>query len=516
MIAHLAGRTLGWYARRRRRQLERIWRDPVAVQEATLLRLTPAARDTEFGLAHGFDGVRSVSEYQARVPVRDYRAFARTFDRVQAGEDDVMWPGPPARPARTAGTGRPAKLVPLTPAACRSHAKGCRDSLLMAVERVGARVLLDGPALLIAGDRPAAGGVGGLLDILRESLPPGTRGRGCVPPIGPATADWEVQLDRLAAHAAARDLRLIAGVPAWLTMFFERVARQRPHRARRDLADCWPDLRVIVHGGQGLAPYAGLLEEWLGRQMERIEVYPSCEAFVAVQTEPRGGLTLMLDYDVFYEFVPLDDIDSDTPRRHTVADVELHRPYGVVMTTPGLWSYRLGDAVRFTHRDPLRLAVIGGIDQHVDVAGESVTVEELEGALLAACRRTHADVFEFTVAPCDAATGSPAGHEWLIEFRTPPQEPQEFTRILDESLARVNAAYRARRADRLSLDPPLVTVLGPGTFLAWLRAAGPLGPGRKVPRARNDRTVADAIGSADARSFTQTSRAGNVYATGRA
>jgi len=310
-------------------------------------------------------------------------------------------------------------------------------------------------------------------------------------------------------------------------MFFERVARRLETIGRpvSELGRCWPELRALIHGGIGFAPYAGVFDEWLGRRLERVEVYPAAEAFVAVQTERTGGLTLMLDYDVFYEFVPVEDLGRGRPRRHAVADVELNRHYAVFVTTSaGLWSYALGDTVRFTHREPLRLVVTGRTRHALDAFGERVIAEEMERALLAACRRTEAEVVEYVVAPRFPGAGEArGGHEWLIEFRTPPREPEEFGRILDETLSVLNADYRAKRREDVALLAPRVTALPGGAFLRWMRAAGKLGDPHKVPRLTSTRAMAEALLAAAGGGWplpshagaAEPSRNGHVAATGR-
>jgi hypothetical protein len=263
----------------------------------------------------------------------------------------------------------------------------------------------------------------------------------------------------------------------------------------RDLSECWPNLSVLIHGGVGFAPYAGIIEDWIGRRLERIEVYPAAEAFVGVETEAIGGMTLMLDHGVFFEFVPVEDLPSARPRRHTVADVELGRTYAVVVSTAaGLWSYVLGDTVTFTRREPLRFRISGRTLHYANISGENVSIEQVERALVGACRRTEADVVEFTVAPCHScAEDSRPGHEWLVEFRNPPTEPDDFARILDETLSALNGEYRNRRGGRVGMAPPRVTVLPSGSFYRWMRECGKLGDCHKVPRVTNDRVLAEAL-----------------------
>jgi hypothetical protein len=444
-----------------------------------------------------------VADYQARVPLREYRDFKPFWQRSLAGESHITWPGRPVLWAKTSGTTGGDKLIPVTREAFRSHRKGGRDALLEAVDRVGAERLLGGPLLMLGGStncRTAGEGceVGDLSGLVVRRLPPGIRGRYSPGAEVAGIAGWDERVEAAARVAGAQDIRLVSGMPSWLVVFFERLARQRRETGRplQDLGECWPGLRVLIHGGVAYGPYARVIDQWIGRPLERIEVYPASEAFVALETERDGsGLTPLLDHDVFYEFVPVEDLASERPRRHTVADVGLDRAYAVVVTTAaGLWSYLLGDTVRFTRRDPLRLVITGRTRHYVNAFGENVIVEEVEHALEAACRRAGAEAAEFTVAPRyptrDDARG---GHEWLVEFRRPPDAPAAFARALDEALADLNADYRTKRAGDVGMVAPVVTALPRETFLRWLRAAGKLGDQHKVPRVMNDRAVADAV-----------------------
>jgi hypothetical protein len=393
-------------------------------------------------------------------------------------------------------------MIPVTAEAFASHRKGGWDALLLACARVGARHLMDGPMLFLGGstalkETGAGSRVGDLSGLVVRRLPPGLRGHYSPGPEIGAIPDWERRIELVADLAAGQDLRLISGMPSWMVILFERVARQRQAAGApvRDLAQCWPNLRVLIHGGVAFAPYTGVIEEWMGRRLDRIEVYPASEGFVGVQTEPSGGLTLMLDYGIFYELVPVEDVGSTHPRRHTVADVELHRPYAVVMSTPGgLWSYLLGDTVRFVARDPLRLIITGRTRHYVNAFGENVIVEEVERALTGACRRTEAEMVEFTVAPRYPSAEEPrGGHEWLVEFRIPPREPEDFARVLDETLITLNTDYRTKRTGSVGMVPPRVTALPPGTFYRWMRESGKLGDQHKVPRVTNDRVIAEGL-----------------------
>jgi hypothetical protein len=503
VIGALAGAAIDWCASRRRRRLEAVWRDPAGVQERALRRLITTARDTEFGLAHGFRGIRSVVEYQAQVPVRGYGELRPWLQRAAAGEESIVWPGHCEDWVKTSGTTAGDKVIPVTPEAFAAHQKGGWDALLRAATLAGGgRTLIEGPMLFLGGStvrRPLGAGthVGDLSGLVASRLPRAFRSHYSPGAACAAIPDWEERLDAIAALASTQDVRLLSGMPSWLVILFERVARHAEAGGRRlrGLGQLWPHLRVLIHGGVAFAPYADVFEEWLGPRLPRVEVYPASEGFVGVQTESTGGLSLMLDYGIFYEFVPVEDLDAPTPRRHTVADLELGRPYAVVMSTPaGLWSYLLGDTVRFTARDPLRLVITGRTRHYVNAFGENVIVGEVERALVRACRRTEAEVVEFTVAPRWPSAAEPrGGHEWLVEFRVPPTEPEDFTRILDEALATLNTDYRTKRGGSVGMVAPIVSALPPGTFHRWMRAAGRLGDQHKVARVTNDRRMADAL-----------------------
>lgn len=500
MIDRAAAWILDRYASHRRGVWERLTRDAIAVQEQTLLSLVRRARRTAFGREHGFDAVCSIAGYQARVPLREYLDFKPKLERALEGDFDGLWPGRPTYWVKTSGTTAGDKVLPVTSEAFASHRRGGWDALTMAAERVGARRLLGGPMLFLGGCTAltpiGAGGLcGDLSGLVARRLPPVLRGRYSPGPHLSAIPDWEARITAIAERVAGEDLRLLSGMPSWLLILFERVRRLEPG-APGALGERWPNLGVFVHGGVSFAPYHDVFEQAIGRRLERVEVYPASEGFVALQTERTGGLTLMLDYGIFYEFVPVEDLGaSRPPRRHTVADVALERPYAVVLTTPaGLWSYVLGDVVRFTAREPLRLEIIGRTRHFVNAFGENVIVEEVERALVEACRRTQAEVVEFTVAPRYAiATEARGHHDWLVEFATPPASRATFVRVLDETLKQLNTDYRTKRTGDVGMMAPRLLSLPRGTFYAWMRSRGKLGGQNKVPRVTNTRTIADGL-----------------------
>jgi GH3 auxin-responsive promoter len=502
MIARAAGALLERGASHRRRALERLGRRAAEVQEATLRRLVARARRTEFGRAHDFDSIRSADDYQRQVPLRQYLDFRPLWARAIHGQADVTWPGRPRHWVKTSGTTAGEKYIPVTTEALASHRRGGWDALLLAAERAGGAHLLGGPMLFLGGSTAleALGEgceAGDLSGLVVRRLPPGIRSRYSPGPAIAAIPDWEERITAAALQARNQDLRLLCGMPSWILILFARVGRaaQIAGRAVRDLRECWPNLRVLVHGGVSFAPYGRIFEECMGVALDRVEVYPASEGFVAVQTEPTGGLTLMVDYGIFYEFIPVEDLGRDRPRRHTVADVQTGRAYAIALTTPaGLWSYLLGDTVRVTARDPLRLEITGRTRHFVNAFGENVIVEEVERAIVEACRLTDAQVTEFTVAPCyPSPEDARGGHDWLVEFRVPPRAPEEFVDVLDRTLAGLNADYRTKRRGDIGMRPPRLLRLPAGTFYGWMGSVGKLGDQHKVPRVTNDRALAERL-----------------------
>lgn len=502
MVTRTAGSLLNWYARQRRQAWERASRRAADVQERTLLRMVSRARETVFGQRYGFAQIRSVADYQARVPIGTYLDFDPLLERAAAWAEDVTWPGRARFWVKTSGTTAGDKHIPVTPEAFASHRKGGWDAFLLAAERVGAADLLAGPMLFLGGSTTlAAYGkdclLGDLSGLVVRRLPPVIRSRYSPGPDLAAIGDWEQRIAAIARLAARQDLRLLSGMPSWVTILFDRVAaaRRESGRAVRDMGECWPNLRVFIHGGVAFDPYRPVFEEWVGRPLSRIEVYPASEGFVAVQTEPRGGLSLMLDYGIFYEFVPVEDLGTSSPRRHTAADVEIGRNYALALSSPaGLWSYLLGDTVRFVARDPLRLVIIGRTRHFVNAFGENVIVEEVERALIEACRATRAEVVEFTVAPrYPTQAEARGGHDWTIEFRRQPNDLGTFGAALDRRLQELNADYHTKRRGGVGMLPPRIIPVSAGTFYRWMRQQGKLGDQHKVPRVMNDRLVADGL-----------------------
>ena len=492
-------RPLAGLAARRLRQMEAVWRDPGPVQEHALRALVARARDTVWGRAHGFRDVRRAADFQRRVPLTTYLDLRPLVERAIRGERDVLWPGRPAEYCKTSGTTAGDKYIPVTPEAFRAHRRGGLDALLLAAHRVGAK-RLDGPMLFLGGGTRTErlgtrAEVGDLSGLAARRLPAWIRSRYAPGPDIAAIPDWERRLAATAERARHQDLRLISGMPSWMLVLFERI-RALAREPDLSLGHLWPSLAVFIHGGVRMEPYRSVVQAALGRPIDYLEVYPASEGFVAIQVAAGDpGLTLMLDYGIFYEFVPVADLGSGSPRRLTIGEVRIGEPYAIVLSTPaGLWSYLLGDTVRFVSLDPPQLVITGRTGHFVNAFGENVIVEEVERAAAAACASTHAELVEFTVAPVyPRGPGYPARHEWAIEFRAPPGNLESFARAVDDTLQALNTDYRTKRAQDVGMALPCIRAVPPGSFHRWLAARNKLGDQHKVPRASNQRDVIEAV-----------------------
>jgi hypothetical protein len=495
---------IGVFARARMAQIRRLYRDPARVQGDTLKRLLRAARETEWGQKYGYASIENVRTYQARVPLSAYLDFRPIWDGYFSGRTDLTWRGRPRYFAKTSGTTAGDKYIPLSEEAVASHQRAGVDCLVFAIHSSGRRDLLDGRLFFLGGStslehRGFGIRVGDLSGVMSQQIPFPFRGRYLPGPKVALIDDWEHKIAAMARQAIDQDVRLIAGMPSWMIVLLTKLLDEHERRFswRPDsLAEVWPNLQLYIHGGVDFRPYRSFVEELIGRPLDLLEVYPASEGFLAIQDRgPGEGMLLMLDYGIFYEFVPLSELAAAEPRRLTVAEIEVDVPYAVYLTSnSGLWSYALGDVVKFVTRDPPRLLIVGRTSQWVNAFGENVIVEEVEGAIADACRKTCAEIVDFTVAPVYASVETPLPrHQWAIEFRRHPAQISLFALHLDDHLQACNTDYRTHRRRDVAMAAPLITTVEPDTFHEWLRDRRKLGGQHKVPRASNTREIIDEV-----------------------
>ena len=489
-------------------RLARIRQQPHEAQAHLLRRLLRRAQGTEWGRRFGFKEKMTPADFARRVPVSTYEQLYPELEKVLRGQPDVLWPGRPQWFAKSSGTTNArSKFIPVTAEALHEcHYRAGRDMLALSTHFYPQERLLAGKTLSLGGAhttnpfRPQepASRVGDVSAVIMAQLP-GWADQLRTPPLRLALLDeWEEKIERIAAYVLRQDVRTLAGVPTWMVVLLRRVVALA---GADDITQVWPQLRLFLHGAVAFGPYRELFNQLIpGARMRYLEIYSASEGYFAIQDQPDSeDLLLLLDHGIYYEFLPADQWASADPRPVPLAEVELHRPYALVISTnAGLWRYVVGDTVRFTSRAPYRVRITGRTKHFLNAFGEEVVIENAEAAVAAASRATRTAVRDFTAAPVWFAvdsTASRGGHEWVVEFAPGPVGPDlvRFGAVLDATLCELNSDYAAKRHRSLALAPPRLRAVPAGTFDAWLAGQGKLGGQHKVPRLLNSREVLEAV-----------------------
>lgn len=502
----LARSALKWIGPLQR--IEAFREDPVGTQRTLLRSLLTRAASTEWGQRFRFSEIAEaddvVAAYQERVPLHTYDDIRGDVERIRAGAADVMWPGTVRNFAVSSGTVSEGKVIPIsneTIESNRSFSIGAGVNYLK--ESLDPR-FLGGTHLTLPGrveEDPNYPGTmaGEISGILAENAPGFFRNLfQAVPNDITFLPSWEEKLEAVARWTVDQDVRLLVMVPTWALNLFDQVIElhnERNNDTATTVGEVWPNLQVYISGGVALRSYRDLIEEKIGHDVDFVETYGASEGFFSFQDKlDDPSMLLHLDNGVFYEFVPFDEEDAESPSRHTIAEVESGVRYSMYVTScSGLWSYKVGDVVRFTQTFPHKITVAGRTSEMIDKYGEAIYGDEARAALQSACEATGAHVSDYHIAPRESTNGDQPGHEWLIEFEKAPSDLDAFQRTLDEYLCDVNRHYFIRR-DGDAMDGPQVSVLPEGAFYDWLKATKDDISGQtKVPRMSASRDVADGI-----------------------
>jgi hypothetical protein len=501
------GRSFLAYSRWRMREIGRWMNDPAAAQERLLLSLARTASQTAFGRDHDFGGVRSVEDFQRRVPLVPFGDREPYWQRLRAGEPDVVWPGRIPLYAITSGSTGTPKLVPVSRDGLRGFLRAGRDILSHYFAATGDAEHFQGQFLYLGGSRELApdesgATLGDLSGIVADETPWIYRPFRLPSQSAHAIADWDAKLEAVALEAFDADVRAVSGIPSWLLALFERVlALRRAAGLPADtMADAWPNLSLVVPGGVSFEPYRALFRDLIGKPFHALEVYVCSEGFLAIQDRlDSRDLLLRMDAGVFHEFVPVEELGTERPVRHWAATVETGVEYALALTTAsGVWGCYLGDTVRFESVRPHRIRFAGRTEQFVNAFGEHLRVAEIDAALVAACAATNASAVECHVAPLyPSAESRLRGHEWFVEFERPPNDEREFIRVLDAALRACNVDYDEHRRGGADLAAPRLVKVARGSFRAAMQREGRSGGQHKVPRTRNDRSFVRSLAGAD-------------------
>lgn len=456
---------------------------------------------TEYGRQHKFSQIQSLADFKKKVPINDYEALKPFIDRMMQGEENVLWNTPVTWFAKSSGTtSDKSKFIPVSEESLKdNHYKASKDVLSFYYATHPDSDLLTGKALVIGGshqinhlnDEIHYGDLSAV--VLQNSPFWGHWLR--TPDLSIALMDeWEEKIERLAQSTIIENVTSIAGVPTWLIVLLKRILEITGKKA---IIEVWPNLELYLHGGVSFVPYRHQIEKLIGTPINYLEMYNASEGFFAAQDDMSAeGMLLMCDHGIFYEFLPVEEWEKETPQTIQLDEVEVGKNYAPVITTNGgLWRYLLGDTIQFTSVRPYRVKVSGRIKHYINAFGEEVIVDNSDKAVAIASQCTGAVVKDYTAAPVYFSQESNGAHEWLIEFDHSPQSMQQFTEELDKALKSINSDYEAKRHKDIALRLPFVQTVPKNTFNNWLASKGKLGGQHKVPRLSNDRTTLEEIKS---------------------
>jgi hypothetical protein len=482
----------------RLRKIQLYASSPGYVQEEVLFDLIDSAEETLWGRSHGYKDIHSVKVFQERVPVCTYEDIEPFITRIRAGEPNLLWPGKISWFAKSSGTtGSKSKFIPVTREMLwRNHYRGGRDTSAIYLDRNPSTQVFRGKMLVLGGSlvkNDANLIEGDISAIMLKNIP-------IVVDMFRAPSrdiilmkEWEAKLEAIINNTIHEDITCLSGAPAWVLTLLKKVLEKT---GKTSLLDVWPNLELFIHGGISFDPYREQYKQLIpSPKMKYMEAYNASEGFFAIQDDlSDSSMLLMLDYQTFYEFMPLEEIGKPFPKTYTIEEVELGKNYALIISnSSGLWRYLIGDTVTFTSKYPYKIKITGRTKYFINAFGEELIADNAEKALSKACTETGALVKEYTVAPVFMSCKSKGSHQWLIEFEKQPDNVEEFAELLDKNLQSINSDYEAKRYKNLTMSRLEITPVKQGVFYEWLKQKGKLGGQNKVPRLQNDRKLVEEI-----------------------
>ncbi|PQJ20411.1 MULTISPECIES: GH3 auxin-responsive promoter family protein [Nonlabens] len=484
---------VSWFLKKRIHDMELFIKHPQELQDNVLQDLIYFARNTEYGKKYGFKDIKSYKDFAAIMPVVEYSDVQADIERCKSGENNIFWPTDIKWFAMSSGTtSARSKFIPVSQESLEDcHYAAAKDLLCMYLNNNPESKLFTGKGLRLGGskklDKKAGTAAGDLSSILIDNMPfwadySSTPGNETA-----LLADWETKLPAIVNETIKERVTSLAGVPSWMMVLLNKVLETT---GKDNILQVWPDMEVFFHGGVSFDPYIEEYRKLLpSDRVKYYEIYNASEGFFAIQDKNDSKeLLLMLDYGIFYEFIPMDNYGTPDEEIIPLNQVELGKNYAVIITTnAGLWRYKIGDTVRFTSTSPYRIKVTGRTKHHINVFGEELIIENAEEALKNTMISVPCAIKEYTVAPVFMQGKEKGAHEWMIEFNTAPVDEFAFAKALDENLQKVNTDYEAKRYNNTTLTAPRIHHAKENTFYNWLKDKNKLGGQHKIPRLSNSR-----------------------------
>jgi hypothetical protein len=473
---------------------------PFDVQQEVFSKLIEQAVRTTWGVQYAYDSIASIQDFQERVPISTYEDISPYIKRLREGEQNLLWPTEIKWFAKSSGTtSDKSKFIPVSNEALEDcHFRGGKDVIAFYTRQRPDNAILKGKGLTLGGSAEVnkfsnQSYFGDLSAVIISNLPFWAQFIRTPAAEIALIPDFEEKLAKITRHTVNENVTSIVGVPSWNLVLLKAVL---DFTGKNNILEVWPNLELFTHVGVSFTPYRESFKKLIpSDKMSYLETYNASEGFFGIQDDlDRDDMLLMLDLGVFYEFIPMDHLNDAHPPVLTVGEVSLGVNYAMVISTNGgLWRYMIGDTVVFTSLNPHRIKISGRTKFYINAFGEEVILENAEKALMTACHQTAAQIKEYTAGPMFMSDDSKGAHEWMIEFENPPHKLDQFIEVLDRTLQSVNSDYEAKRYKNLTLQPPKVVSLQPGTFYKWMQKRGKLGGQNKIPRLANDRKYLDEL-----------------------
>ncbi len=484
---------ISWFLKKRIHQIELFLKYPNDVQDELLFKLVNTAKRTEFGKKHQFSSIKNYQDFAKLVPIQKYETFEPLIERCRKGEQNIFWPTHIKWFAKSSGTtNAKSKFIPVSSEALEyCHMKAGKDMLCLYINNNEETQLFTGKGLRLGGSseiyKDNNSYFGDLSAIITENLPFWADYSSAPSQEVALMAEWETKMDAIIEETIHEDITSLVGVPSWMLVLLNNVLERT---GKDNILEVWPNLEVYFHGGVNFNPYREQYKKLIPKDdFKYYETYNASEGFFAIQDRNDSKeLLLMLDYGIFYEFIPMSDYAGENSKTIAISEVKTGIDYALIITTnSGLWRYLIGDTIRFTSLEPYRIKITGRTRHYINVFGEELNIENVEDALKLACEKTDAIISDYTVGPIFMAAKKSGGHEWIIEFNKKPQNMSYFTEMLDNSLKSINSDYEAKRYNSMTLAMPKIHVAKEGLFYDWLKKKGKLGGQHKIPRLSNKR-----------------------------
>ncbi len=491
---------INWLNYKRIYEIDLFREHPIDSQQEVLFDLLDAAKDTQFGKQYDFRSITREEEFRSRVPVQRYEDFAPHIERMMKGERNLLWPGEIKWFAKSSGTTNDkSKFIPVSKQSLEDvHFRGIKDVFALYLKNNPESGVLSGKTLTLGGSHQVSNFnnnsyFGDLSAILIENTPFWSEFYRTPPAEVALIGEFEEKVTKIIAQARNENVTSLAGVPSWYLVLLNRVLEAT---GKSNILEVWPNLEVFIHGGIKFDPYREQFRKLIpSPNMQYMETYNASEGFFAIQDDPDSDdMLLMLDYGIYYEFIPMDHFHQENPPVLSLNEVEPGKNYALVISTNGgLWRYLIGDTVRFTSKKPFKIKITGRTKHFINAFGEELIIDNAEEALQVACQRTQASVRDYTAGPVFMGDNQKGAHQWIIEFGQRPNDLEHFISVLDGTLKTLNSDYEAKRHKSITLDRPQVLVAPDGLFYEWMKQRGKLGGQNKIPRLSNDRKYLDEL-----------------------